>query len=189
MDSALALIAQSSLKQGLPTFKVGQTVRVHQKIKEGGKERVQVFEGLIIQTNKGTGISGTVTIRKIVDGIGVERIYSIHSPNIAKIEITKEARVRRSKLYYMRDLTGKSARMRTTILEGQVFEPKSAAQIQAEKDAVEAEKQAQKDAAEAKKAAEKVQDAASEKEVQNDAPADESGKDENNAVEAEKKSE
>ncbi len=95
-----------------PELKTGYTVRVHQKIKEGDKERVQVFEGLIIKMNGGKGVGGTITVRKITEGVGVEKIFPIHSPNIVKIEVKKIAKVRRSKLYYMRKLSGKSARLR-----------------------------------------------------------------------------
>jgi len=125
MDTALGMISSSSLKKDLPQFKVGQTVRIHQRIKEGNKERLQVFEGIIIKVNSGSGVNATISVRKIVDGVGVERIYPIHSPNIAKIEITKKAKIRRSKLYFMRERTGKAARLKTTLLEGQIFEPKS----------------------------------------------------------------
>jgi len=124
MHAALELIAKSSTQTNLPSFKVGQTVRIHQKIKEGDKQRLQVFEGIIIKTRQGTGINGTITVRKVVDGVGVERVFPIHSPLIAKIELTKEAKVRRSKLYFLRDRSGKSARMKTTLLEGQIFQPK-----------------------------------------------------------------
>ncbi|MDP3976126.1 MAG: 50S ribosomal protein L19 [bacterium] len=122
MHQSIAKIAQASMRQNLPDFKVGQTVRLHQKIKEGGKERLQVFEGLVIKLSNGRGIDGTVTVRKVVDGVGVERLFAIHSPNVGKIQITKQSRVRRSKLYYMRDRSGKSARMRGKVLEDQVFE-------------------------------------------------------------------
>lgn len=123
MDASLAAISNASLKQNLPNFAVGQTVRIHQRIKEGEKERIQVFEGIIIKVSNGTGIGGTITVRKVVDGIGVERVFAIHSPFISKIEVTKQAKVRRSKLYYLRSRTGKAARLKTTLLEGQVFEP------------------------------------------------------------------
>lgn len=123
MHQALNLIANSSTQQGLPTFKPGQTLRVHQRIKEGDKQRIQVFEGMVIKLHRGKGVDATFTVRKIVDGVGVERVYPIHSPLIAKIEITKESKTRRSKLYYLRELSGKSARMKTTMLEGMVFTP------------------------------------------------------------------
>lgn len=125
MNQALALISRSSTRIDLPDFKVGQTVRIHQKIKEGEKTRLQAFEGIIIKARQGSGINATITVRKIVDGVGVERVFPIHSPLIAKVEITREARVRRSKLYFLRDRSGKSARMKTTMLEGQVYEPKA----------------------------------------------------------------
>lgn len=106
-------IIQEQLKKDLPEIKAGQTVRVHQRIKEGNKERVQPFEGLVIAVKHGRGINGTFTVRKISQGIGVERIYALHSPRIDKIEVLKTARVRRAKLYYMRGRSGKSAKMKS----------------------------------------------------------------------------
>jgi large subunit ribosomal protein L19 len=96
-------VGQSHLKTDLPDIRPGMTVRVHQKIKEGEKERIQVFEGIVIARKGGTGISATMTVRKISEGVGVERIFPLHSPFIAKIETTKKAEVRRSKLYYLRE--------------------------------------------------------------------------------------
>lgn len=116
-------IAQSSLKENLPEFKVGQTIKVHQRIKEGDKTRLQVFEGLIIKVHRKNGIHGMITVRKIVDGVGVERVFPVHSPIIAKVQITKEGRTRRNKLYYLRERTGKAARMKTTMLENAIYEP------------------------------------------------------------------
>lgn len=84
----------------------GYTVRVHQKIREGDKERIQAFEGLIIKLSSGNGTGKTFTVRKVVDGIGVEKIFPIQSPNIAKIEITRKSKVRRAKLYFMRGKLG-----------------------------------------------------------------------------------
>jgi len=104
-------IIQDQLKT-VPEIKPGQTVRVHQRIKEGNKERVQPFEGLVIATKHGRGLDGTFTVRKISEGVGVERIYPLHSPTIDKIEILKTAKVRRAKLYYMRERFGKQARMK-----------------------------------------------------------------------------
>lgn len=92
-------------------FRSGQTVRVHRKIKEGDKERIQIFEGLIIKTG-GTGAGSTITVRKIVGGIGVEQVFPIASPLVEKIELVKEAKVRRSKMYFMRGLRGKAARLK-----------------------------------------------------------------------------
>lgn len=112
MSQALIAELTKPYLKAIPKLKTGYTVRVHQKIKEGDKERIQIFEGLIIKMNGGTGVTGTVTVRKISEGIGVEKIFPIHSPNIVKIEVKKIAKVRRSKLYYMRDLSGKSARLK-----------------------------------------------------------------------------
>lgn len=100
-------------KKNPPAVKPGDTVRVHQKIKEGDKERVQIFEGLVIAMKHGSGLNGTFTVRKIaVGGIGVERTYPLHSPNVVKVERTKTAAVSRAKLYYMRDRKGKTARFK-----------------------------------------------------------------------------
>lgn len=107
-------IIQEQLKSNLPELKSGQTVRVHQRIKEGDKTRIQPFEGLIIATKHGRGLDGTFTVRKIAEGVGVERIYPLHSPTIDKIEILKTSKVRRAKLYYMRERFGKKAKMKKT---------------------------------------------------------------------------
>ena len=91
-------------------FKSGDTVKVHFKVVEGGNERIQVFEGVVIQ-RKGTGLTETFTVRKISFGVGVERIFPIHSPRIDKIQVVRQGKVRRAKLYYLRDLAGKAARI------------------------------------------------------------------------------
>jgi large subunit ribosomal protein L19 len=96
----------------LPDIKPGDTVKVHQKIKEGDKERIQIFEGIIIAKKHGKGISSNITVRKVVDGIGVERIFPIHSPSIDKIEVVKRVKVRRAKLYYLRTAKGKKAKLK-----------------------------------------------------------------------------
>ncbi|MEK7617710.1 MAG: 50S ribosomal protein L19 [Patescibacteria group bacterium] len=95
-------LSDSQLKT-LPEFKPGFTVKVHQRIKEGGKERVQVFEGLVIARKGGTGVNATFMVRKISHGVGVERIFPLHSPNIVKMEIVKSPQVRKAKLYYVRE--------------------------------------------------------------------------------------
>jgi len=94
-----------------PAMKSGDTVRVHVKVREGDKERIQVFEGVVIGIHRG-GTRASFTVRKVSFGQGVERIFPLHSPTIQKIEITRSAKVRRAKLYYLRDLKGKAARMR-----------------------------------------------------------------------------
>ncbi|MBU1151236.1 50S ribosomal protein L19 [Patescibacteria group bacterium] len=103
----------------VPNVKVGNTVKVHQKIKEGDKERIQIFEGLVIAINSGHGADKTFTVRKIVEGIGVEKIFPLYSPNIAKIEITKLSKIRRAKLYYMRERSGKSARLKASFVKAE----------------------------------------------------------------------
>ncbi len=102
---------QSKLLKKVPEVKTGYTVRVSQKVKEGSKERIQNFEGLVIKVSHGTGPEKTFTVRKIVEGVGVEKIFPFHSPNITKIHVIKKAKVRREKLYYMRERFGKSARL------------------------------------------------------------------------------
>lgn len=96
----------------LPAFRVGNTVKVHQKIREGGKERVQIFEGVVIARKGGTGVNATFTVRKIASGVGVERIYPIHSPNIVKLDIVKNPVVRQAKLYYVRKRQDNTPRSR-----------------------------------------------------------------------------
>ncbi len=92
----------SKVKKNLPDIKPGNTVVVHQKIKEGEKERTQKFEGIVIARKGGKGLSATITVRKISEGVGVEKIFPLHSPTITKIDVLKKAKVRRSKLYYLR---------------------------------------------------------------------------------------
>ncbi len=113
---------QEKSRKTVPVIKSGLTVRVHQKIKEGSKERIQVFEGLVIKVNSGHGADKTFTVRKIVEGIGVEKIFPLYSPLIDKIEVKKEAKVRRAKLYYMRERFGKSARLKESFISEQKME-------------------------------------------------------------------
>ena len=112
MDLIKFVEEQSVEKRQLPAFKAGDTVSVHYKIREGNKERVQLYQGVVIQRNS-TGVSETFTVRKVSNGIGVERIFPINSPNIDKIEVNSHGKVRRSKLYYLRALTGKAARIKS----------------------------------------------------------------------------
>ena len=111
---ALKLIAQDSLKSEVPAIEVGDTVKVHVKIREGDKERIQVFEGTVI-ARKGSGVSETFTVRRLSYGVGVERVFPLHSPNVAKVELVRHGRVRRSKLYYLRDRVGKAAKVKEQI--------------------------------------------------------------------------
>ena len=104
-------LTKEQLKTNLPEFKAGDTVKVHVRIIEGSRERIQVFEGVVIK-RRGGGISETFTVRKISYGVGVERTFPVHTPKIEKIDITRRGRVRRAKLYYLRSLRGKAARIR-----------------------------------------------------------------------------
>ncbi len=104
-------IEQEEMKDEVAEFNPGDTVKVHVKVKEGGAERIQIFEGVVI-AKKGTGIRETFTVRKISFGIGVERIFPVHSPKVEKVELVKEGDVNRAKLYYLRDRKGKAARVK-----------------------------------------------------------------------------
>jgi len=105
------VLEQEQLRTDIPTFRAGDTVRVHVKVVEGSRERIQVFEGLVIKRQNG-GVRETFTVRRIASGVGVERTFPLHSPRLAKIEVMRRGVVRRAKLYYLRNLTGKAARIR-----------------------------------------------------------------------------
>jgi large subunit ribosomal protein L19 len=107
----LAAVASEGLKTDLPAFDAGDTVRVMVRVTEGEKERLQAFEGVVI-ARRGGGISENFTVRKVSAGVGVERIFPLHSPMVASVEIVRRGRVRRAKLYYLRRLSGKAARIR-----------------------------------------------------------------------------
>jgi large subunit ribosomal protein L19 len=109
--NALSAVEKSELKSDIPSFLVGDTVKVHVKIKEGDKERIQVFEGVVIARRNGD-LRSSFTVRKISFGQGVERIFPLHSPIIDKIEVSKRGKVRRAKLYYLRGLKGKAAKIK-----------------------------------------------------------------------------
>jgi len=107
------MVAMEEKKSAVPSFRPGDTVKVHMKVKEGDKERIQVFEGIVIGLHRG-GARASFTVRKVSFGQGVERIFPLHSPTIAKVDVVRSARVRRAKLYFLRDLKGKAARMKET---------------------------------------------------------------------------
>lgn len=115
--NALDIIHAEVLKKEVPDLKPGMTVKVYQRIKEGDKERTQMFEGVILAVGSGTGFSKTFTVRKVVDGIGVEKVYPLYGSTIEKIVITKTAKVRRAKLYYLRNAIGKAARLKETVVK------------------------------------------------------------------------
>ncbi|MBE8712828.1 50S ribosomal protein L19 [Sphingobacterium hungaricum] len=112
MDLVKFVEEQAVVRNEIPAFKAGDTISVHYKIREGNKERVQVYQGVVIQLNS-AGVNATFTVRKISNGIGVERIFPINSPNIDKIVVNSYGKVRRAKLFYLRGLTGKAARIKT----------------------------------------------------------------------------
>lgn len=107
----LQLLERAHLRSDLPDFRSGDTVKVHVRVAEGGRERLQVFEGVVIARD-GSGLRSTFTVRKLSFGVGVERVFPVHAPIIAKLEVTRRGSVRRAKLYYLRGRTGKSARIR-----------------------------------------------------------------------------
>lgn len=111
MNQVIRELEKEQLKQDIPAFRPGDTVRVHVKVIEGQRERIQLFEGVCIR-RRGTGISETFTVRKISYGVGVERTFLLHTPKIDKIEIVRHGKVRRAKLYYLRDRVGKAARIK-----------------------------------------------------------------------------
>jgi len=111
MHKLIQEITQEQLRTDLPEFRPGDTVRVHVKVVEGNRERIQVFEGVVIK-RRGAGISETFTVRKVSYGVGVERTFPVHTPKIAKLEVVRRGKVRRAKLYYLRQLRGKAARIK-----------------------------------------------------------------------------
>ena len=111
---ALKLIAADSVKKDLPSFEIGDTVRVSVNIKEGERERIQMFEGTVI-ARKGSGVAENFTVRRVSYGVGVERVFPVHSPNVKDVTVVRKGRVRRAKLYYLRDRVGKAAKVKEQI--------------------------------------------------------------------------
>ncbi len=112
MDLVKFVEEQAAVKKQVPAFKAGDTVSVHYKIREGNKERIQIYQGVVIQRNS-VGVNETFTVRKMSNGVGVERIFPVNSPNIDKIDVNSHGKVRRAKLFYLRELTGKAARIKS----------------------------------------------------------------------------
>ena len=110
----LDAFAKEQLKESVPAFHVGDTIRVHNKIKEGTRERIQMFEGTVIARHGG-GISETFTVRRVAYGVGVEKTFPLHSPNVAAIDVIRYGKVRRAKLYYLRDRVGKASKVKEKI--------------------------------------------------------------------------
>ncbi|CAM3752946.1 50S ribosomal protein L19 [Alkalicoccus chagannorensis] len=111
MEQLIRDITKEQMKTDLPQFRAGDTIRVHAKVVEGSRERIQVFEGVVIK-RRGTGISATFTVRKVSYNVGVERTFPVHSPRIDKIEVKRRGKVRQARLYYLRNLRGKAARIK-----------------------------------------------------------------------------
>ncbi len=111
MSNIIDLLEQEQIKNDIPAFRPGDTVQVHVKVVEGTRERIQVFEGVVIKI-KGGGIRETFTVRRVAYGVGVERTFPLHSPRIDKIVVKRHGKVRRAKLYYLRERTGKAARIK-----------------------------------------------------------------------------
>ncbi len=164
MDSIVKKISDSYKKPAVVDVRSGDTVKVHQKIREGSKERVQIFQGLVIRTDKKGSHTSRITVRRIASGVGVEKSFLLHSPLVLKVEITKRSKVRRNYLTYMRGLTGKSARLtgldfdRQAVndvrdLEAEKAEEEAKAAIAAEAEAKAAEKAAEEAELAAKAAA------------------------------------
>ena len=114
MSDIIKNIENAQLKSEVPVFHVGDTVRVHGKIKEGNRERIQIFEGVVMK-RQGGGARETFTVRKISNGIGVEKTWPLHSPIVTKIEVTRRGKVRRARLFYLRDRVGKSAKVKELV--------------------------------------------------------------------------
>ncbi|MBD5143337.1 MAG: 50S ribosomal protein L19 [Oscillospiraceae bacterium] len=112
---ALKLISNASLKENVPVIEIGDTVKVHVKIQEGEKSRIQVFEGTVIAKKHG-GISETFTVRRVAHGCGIERVFPLHSPVVDKVELVRHGKVRRAKLYYLRDRVGKAAKLKEKLV-------------------------------------------------------------------------
>ena len=114
---ALKLIAADSVKKEVPEFKIGDTVRVSVNIREGERERIQMFEGTVI-AKKSSGVAETFTLRRVAYGVGVERVFPLHCPNVKDVKVIRHGKVRRAKLYYLRDRVGKAAKVKEKIVKG-----------------------------------------------------------------------
>lgn len=177
MESVTRLVSDKQKKKAVVDVRPGDTVRVHQKIREGGKERIQIFEGLVIRASRKNSLTSSFSVRRIASGIGVEKSFLIHSPNILKVEIVRRSKVRRNYLTYMRQLTGKSARLSGVDFDKQAVNAIHDEAAEAEEERIHEEQVESYDpeAAKAQKAAEEAEAAA----AINQEPKSESGKLEN----------
>ena len=156
MFELIQKVNQQHMKRQVVNVRSGDTVRVHQKIKEGAKERIQIFEGVVIRTDRKQSLTSRITVRKIASGVGVEKSFLLHSPLVLKIEVTKRSKVRRNYLSFLRDRSGKSARLAAVSFDREAVNDvrDRAAEAEAAKLAEETAKTAEADAA--KKEAEKA---------------------------------
>lgn len=147
MQSVIQAIEAKYKKSQVVNVKTGDTVKVHQKIKEGNKERVQIFEGLVIRTDRKNSLTSSITVRRIASGVGVEKSFILHSPNVLKVEVVKRSKVRRNYLSYMRARTGKSARLTTVDFDKRAVNTIRDEAAEAEEAKLHAEASAQHEAA------------------------------------------
>lgn len=160
MESVIQKLDAKYKKKAVVDLKSGDIARVHQKIREGGKERVQIFEGLVIRTSRKNSLTATFSVRRIASGVGVEKTYLIHSPNILKIEIVKRSKVRRNYLSYVRELTGKNTRMASLNFDKEAVNKIQDEEAEAEEAKIHEQALAKHDAEAAKEAQEKAKEEA-----------------------------
>lgn len=157
MPSVIDVITSKQKKHQVVNVKSGDTVKVHQKIKEGNKERIQIFEGLVIRTDRKNSLTSSITVRRIASGVGVEKTYLVHSPRVVKIEVTKRSKVRRNYLTYMRARSGKAARLSGVAFDKQAVNTIEDKQVEAELEKIKEEAEKEHEAEAAKAAAEEAE--------------------------------
>jgi large subunit ribosomal protein L19 len=165
MQSVIQKIEEKYKKKQIVDVKTGDTVKVHQKIKEGGKERVQIFEGMVVKTSRQYSLTSTILVRRIASGVGVEKSFILHSPNVLKVEVVKRSKVRRNYLTYMRKRTGKSTRLTGLDFDKQAVntirdEEAEAEEAKLHEEKMKAAEEKEKAEAEAKAAEEKAHESA-----------------------------
>lgn len=157
MPSVIETITNKQKKHQVVNVKSGDTVKVHQKIKEGNKERIQIFEGLVIRTDRKDSLTSSITVRRIASGVGVEKTYLVHSPRVVKIEVTKRSKVRRNYLTYMRQRSGKAARLSGVAFDKQAVNAIEDKQVEVELEKIKEEAEKEHEAEAAKQAAEEAE--------------------------------
>jgi len=139
-NPVIDFIEKKHIKKSVPKLSAGDIVKVHQRIVEAGKERIQIFEGTVIKTAGSSGMDGTFTVRRIASGVGVERTFPLHSPKVAKIERVRASKVRQSRLYYLRGLAGRKGRLKGQAVKGETWEEKAEVIVPGSETTVEEEK-------------------------------------------------